>query len=307
MRIGGGHGGSPGEICDRIHHEGVILAGDPAGEEQRLCLIDIPLEHGVAAHPDVLPRRVFHLVAQVVHHFLAGHQFLHLFPVQLPMLRKADPLGPLVQQAGDHIAGKAELIPHVVGNIIQIPLGIPKIEIGHGILAGDRVEHEHNVVVCLPQEMPQTTVLFLFPQFHSAGPPAVHPGNKVVGGVVLPLVLVHDPVGLGDERVQTEGFPVRPRIPHRNMALIFPDAFVQGAHIPAEGLLVAVTEHRHELIAARAVDPGGFQRVPQQVAAMADQLVPRVVPPGIVGLLEPGDVTVDHAGAELILAADAVL
>ena len=102
-------------------------------------------------------------------------------------------------------------------------------------------------------------------------------------------------VGLADQCVQLKGRLIGPGKPHGHVMLVLLNTLAQRLDVFLKALPGQVPEQSHELVTAGAVDPGGLQSLLQQSGAMADQPVTCVVPQRIVGLLETGNVTGDHA------------
>lgn len=113
--------------------------------------------------------------------------------------------------------------------------------------------------------------------------------------VIVALVLIHDFIRLRDQHFQMEGRLVGPSVADGNMVLVLLDDAAQVADLAQKIAFTDILKDRDKFIAACAVYRLGVQRAMDEIVAMADQLVARIVPKRVVGLFQGGDVAIDHA------------
>ena len=95
------------------------------------------------------------LVPQIMYGAFFMEHLSKILQIDLAMLWHHNFIAPLIDQVMYHIAGKTKSIPHIIGDIKQIFLHIPQIEIAGIIIHGHRLEQRLHIITGRPQENKQ--------------------------------------------------------------------------------------------------------------------------------------------------------
>ena len=104
---------------------------------------------------------------------------------------------------GNHVVLETEIVPHVVGDVEDVPLHVAEIEIAGGIVLGDGLEQSLRIAVGNVQEILEGTVRAEGGGRRVGGLlSALHAGQGAVFLIIGPLVFTHGLAGLNNQLFQ---------------------------------------------------------------------------------------------------------